>query len=202
MPYANLVYIYICIYYIINPPFESAIERTTNRPTALENTAQGVLCARNHCSAVLRNHWALEITARACREATWRSKSPLEHGFSYSATPENAAPALLFRTFRSSFRFGQSLFGRASKQSSPRNRGSSKRSWIRQHFRISCGIPFEIALLRTLHCFELCLVRLHRHRQVLYANLVYGCWRTGFRHRLGPTKPRANLVLTLCRRGV
>ena len=64
-------------------------------------------------SAVLHSHWALEITARACREGTWRSKSQL-------------------------------------------------------------GIPFEIALLRTLHCFELCLVRLHKHRQVLRSNLALG----------------------------
>ena len=58
---------------------------------------------------------------------------------------------------------------------SARSRGSSKRRWIRQRFRVSCGIPFEIpfgiALLRTLHCFELCFARLHRHRQVPYANL-------------------------------
>ena len=37
----------------------------------------------------------------------------------------------------------------------------------------SFGIPFEIALLRTVHCFELNFVRLHRHRKVPYANLVY-----------------------------
>ena len=60
---------------------------------------------------------------------------------------------------------------------SARSRGSSKRRWIRRRFRVSCGIPFEIpfkiALLRTLHCFEMCFARLHRHRQVPYANLVY-----------------------------
>ena len=88
------VYIYIYIYYIINPPLELAIYWRTNRPTALENTAQGVLCARNHCSAALRSHRPLEIAARACRGASWRSKSPLEHAFSCSATPANAAPAL------------------------------------------------------------------------------------------------------------
>ena len=65
-----------------------------------------------------------------------------------------------------------SLFGRASKQLCPRNHGSSKRRWIRRHFRVSCRIPFGTALLRTLRCFELCYVRLHRHRQVPYANLV------------------------------
>ena len=45
-----------------------------------------MLCARNHCSAVLRSHRPLEIAARACRGATWRPKSPLEHAFSCSAT--------------------------------------------------------------------------------------------------------------------
>ena len=72
------------------------------------------------------------------------------------------------------------VFGNTRKRRpsvSARSRGSSKRRWIRQHFRVSCGIPFEIpfeiALLRTLHCFELCFARLHRHRQVPYANLVY-----------------------------
>ena len=66
-----------------------------------------MLCARNHCSSVLRSHWALEITARACREATWRSKSPHEHAFSCPATLENAAPALLLRAFRSNLRLGR-----------------------------------------------------------------------------------------------
>ena len=84
----------ISFYYIVNPPLDSGQERSETTPAALENTAQGVLCARNHCSAVLRSHWPLEIAARACREATWRSKSPLEHAFSCSATPANAAPAL------------------------------------------------------------------------------------------------------------
>ena len=72
------------------------------------------------------------------------------------------------------------VFGNTRKRRpsvSARSRGSSKRRWIRQRFRVSCGIPFEIpfeiALLRTLHCFELCFARLHRHRQVPYANLVY-----------------------------
>ena len=50
---------------------------------------------------------------------------------------------------------------------SARSRNSSKRRWIRQRFRASCGIPFEIpfevALLRTLYCFELCFARFHKH---------------------------------------
>ena len=70
------------------------------------------------------------------------------------------------------------VFGNTRKRRpsvSARSRGSSKRRWIRQHIRVSCGIPFEIALLRTLHCFALCFVRLHRHRQVRYANLISLC---------------------------
>ena len=52
--------------------------------TALENTAQAQLLRlspRNHCSNVLRSHWALEITARACFLAAGRSKSLLELAF-------------------------------------------------------------------------------------------------------------------------
>ena len=41
------------------------------------------------------------------------------------------------------------------------------------HACFSFGIPFEIALLRTVLCFELYFVRLHRRRKVPYANLVY-----------------------------
>ena len=39
-------------------------DKQLTTPTALENTAQGVLGARNRCSAVLRSHWPLEIAAR------------------------------------------------------------------------------------------------------------------------------------------
>ena len=88
-----MIVIFIDIYYIVNPPLELGPEKSERRPTALENTAQGVLCARNHCSAALRSHRPLEIAALACRGASWRSKSPLEHAFSCSATPANA-PAL------------------------------------------------------------------------------------------------------------
>ena len=100
-------WVYICKYYIVNPPLESETERLQTRYAALENAAQGVLCARKRCSAVLRSRWPLEIAARACREATWRSKSPLEHAFRCSATLANAAPALLFHTFRSNSRLGR-----------------------------------------------------------------------------------------------
>ena len=36
-------------------------------------------------------------------------------------------------------------------------------------------IPIEIARLRTVHCFELCVARLHRHVRVPYAYLDYTC---------------------------
>ena len=52
--------------------------------TALENTAQAQLfrlSARNHCSNVLRSHWALEIIARACFLVAGRSNSLLELAF-------------------------------------------------------------------------------------------------------------------------
>ena len=125
------------------------------------------LGARNHCSCVPRSHLALEITARA-RLFVFGNTRKRRFSDAFSHIPlELTGRACTAATGRS-----ESLFQRASKQFSPRNRGSSKRRWIRQHFRVSCGIPFGIALLRTLHCFELCLVRLHRHRQVPYANLA------------------------------
>ena len=108
---------------------------------------------RNHCSAALRSHRPLEIAARACRGASWRSKSPLEHAFSCSATPANAAPALALRAAARA-----SVVGFDDAFAFPAE---------------SLSTPFGIALLRTLHCFELCFARLHRHRQVPYANLVY-----------------------------
>ena len=49
---------------------------------------------------MLGNHWALGDTARACFEATWRSKLLFEQVSCYSAALENIAP-LLFRTFHS-----------------------------------------------------------------------------------------------------
>ena len=96
------IYIYICIYmhvlvYIHINKQVLRLNRTGRLQTAsaaLENTAQAQLfrlSARNHCSNVLRSHWAFEITARACflerLKATERSKSVLEHAsFSFEAT--------------------------------------------------------------------------------------------------------------------
>ena len=67
-----------------------------------------MVCALNHCSAVLHGHWALEVTARAWPGATEPSKSLLEQACSYSTARENAAPASLIRTFRL-----EALLGRA-----------------------------------------------------------------------------------------
>ena len=165
-------------HYILNPPLEIGARKGTNhadstrkhrtgralRSKSLLGPAPQPLGARNHCSGVPRSHLALEITARA-RLFVFGNTRKRRSSVAFSHIPlELTARACSAATGRS-----ESLFGRASKQFSPRNRGSSKRRWIRQHFRVSCGIPFEIALLRTLHCFELCLVRLHRHHQVLYA---------------------------------
>ena len=66
------------VYYIVNSPLESEVDKVQTALTALENTAQAQLLrlsARNHCSNVLRSHWALEITARACFLVAGRSKS-------------------------------------------------------------------------------------------------------------------------------
>ena len=65
--------------------------------------------------------------------------------------------------------------GRASEPLSIRNRCSNKLLGIRRQFRFSFEILLEIALPRTAHCFEVCSERLHKHREVPYANLVCIC---------------------------
>ena len=100
-----------------------------------------MLCARNHCSAALRSHRPLEIAARACRGASWRSKSPLEHAFSCSATPANAAPALALGAaarasvvgFDNTFAFPADTF-----QNSCRNRCASNSALFRA---VLCATP-------------------------------------------------------------
>ena len=89
-----MIVLYIRILYIESSARVGNRKRVNSADGIRKNTAQGMLCARNHCSAMLRSHWPLEIAARACREAMWHSKSPLEHAFSCSATLANAAPAL------------------------------------------------------------------------------------------------------------
>ena len=82
-----------------------ATRKVQTASTALENTALAQLfrfSVRNHCSNVLRSHWALEITARACFEATWRSKSLLEHD---SFVLQNHFRACFFFSFESTFVF-------------------------------------------------------------------------------------------------
>ena len=111
--------------------------------------------------------FALEMTARPCSAATGRSKSLLGRAAVPLGARNHRSSALLV--------FGSTRKCRPSV--SARSRGSSKRRWIRQRFRVSCGIPskipFGIALLWTLHCLEMCFARLHRHRQMPYANLVF-----------------------------
>ena len=51
------------------------------------------------------------------------------------------------RNHRSSTRFRV----RQHSQTPSQGRSSSKRRWIRQRFFVSCRIPFEVALLRTLY---------------------------------------------------
>ena len=151
------MYIYICILYI------KSSARFGDRKTT------------NHADDSIRKH----RTGRALRSKSLlgRAPQPLAARNRCSGVPRSHL-ALEITTRRRLFVFGNIRKRRPSVNA--RSRGSSKRRWIRQHFRVSCGIPFEIpfeiALLRTLHCFELCFARLHRHRQVPYANLVYSHW--------------------------
>ena len=141
-------------YYIVNPPLGVAAGRTSN----------SVCSTRKH------------RTGRALRSKSLlgRAPQPLAARNRCSGVPRSHL-ALEITARARFFVFGNTRERRPIV--SARSRGSNKRRWIRQHFRVSCGIPFEIpfeiALLRTLHCFELCFARLHRHRQVPYANLVY-----------------------------
>ena len=145
---------YICIYFIVNSPLDSGSQRATN-----------------HADSIRKHR-----TGRALRSKSLlgRAPQPLAARNRCSGVPRSHL-ALEITARARFFVFGNTRKRRPSV--SARSRGSSKRRWIRQHFRVSSGIPFEIpfeiALLRTLHCFELCFARLHRHRQVPYANLVY-----------------------------
>ena len=51
---------------ILRSPLESELEILILLGGASGNTAQGVLCSRSHCSAVLGSHWVLGITERLC----------------------------------------------------------------------------------------------------------------------------------------
>ena len=140
------------IYYIVNPPLDSGPGRTTN-----------------HASSTRKHR-----TGRALRSKSLLGRAPQPPA---ARNRCSGVPRSLL-AFEITARARFFVFGNTRKRRpsvSARSRGSSKRRWIRQRFRVSCGIPFEIpfgiALLRTLHCFELCFARLHRHRQVPYANL-------------------------------
>ena len=78
---------------------------------------------------------ALEITARACFEATWCSKSLLEH-----TSLENIAPATLCHTFRS-----ESLLRRARHPLGARNHCSEV---LRSH------LAFEVAAVAGFFVFD------------------------------------------------
>ena len=145
---------YICIYYIVNSPLDSGGQRATN-----------------HADSTRKHR-----TGRALRSKSLLGRAPQPPA---ARNRCSGVPRSLL-AFEITARARFFVFGNTRKRRpsvSARSRGSSKRRWIRQRFRVSCGIPFEIpfgiALLRTLHCFELCFARLHRHRQVPYANLVY-----------------------------
>ncbi len=148
------IYIYIYIYYIVNPPLESAGERAFID------------------AGSTRKH----RTGRALRSKSLlgRAPQPLAARNRCSGVPRSHL-ALEITARARLFVFGNTRKRRPSV--SARSRGSSKRRWIRQRFRVSCGIPskipFGIALLWTLHCLEMCFARLHRHRQMPYANLVF-----------------------------
>jgi hypothetical protein len=117
------IHIYIYIYNTVNPLLGSTAERTLNLVCNTRKHTQSALCARigrapqplgarNHCSGVPRSHSALEITAR----------NPFR----------DASSSALLRAVPCAT--SQALSG-ASKQLSNRNRGSSKRRWIRQNIR-------------------------------------------------------------------
>ena len=142
------------VYYIVNSPLDSGSQRATN-----------------HADSTRKHR-----TGRALRSKSLLGRAPQPPA---ARNRCSGVPRSLL-AFEITARARFFVFGNTRKRRpsvSARSRGSSKRRWIRQRFRVSCGIPFEIpfgiALLRTLHCFELCFARLHRHRQVPYANLVY-----------------------------
>ena len=110
-----------------------------------ENTRRALLfthCTRNHCSAVLRGHWALEMTAKVCVEATLRSKSLLQYTFFFfdsiwkhrtAAAVSHGALEVTALARSAAMRRSKSLLGLASKSRNARNRCSSKLLCTRQH---------------------------------------------------------------------
>ena len=119
----------------MNSPLESATRLVPNRWLARESTAQGVLCARNLCSALLGSHWVLAVIARSCFEATERSKSLLELSSLFSTAFQNSTPVLFFRYSVQNYR----------------NRCSNKLLCIGQHSKTPPTRCFFVHALRN-HC--------------------------------------------------
>ena len=194
------IYIYIRIYFLLSSragKTPNCLDSTRKHCTgaasstacskSLPERAPEPLGARNHCSSLLFGSWALHITARACflerLKATERSKSVLEHAsFSFDATErsksllERASRPLSARNDCSNmllFSFETTLDHASFSFESTFEHASFSLESTFDHACFSFEIPCEIALLRKVICFELYFVRLHRHRKVPYANLVY-----------------------------
>ena len=135
------VCIYIYIYYIVNPPLQSGPERRTNHASSTRKHRTG---------RALRSKSLLGCAPQPLAARNRCSGVPRSH-----LALEITARARLF------------VFGNTRKRRpsvSARSRGSNKRRWIRQHFRVSCGVPFEFrnpfrnrsalksALLRAVLC--------------------------------------------------
>ena len=86
-------------------------------------------------------------------EASERSKSLLARALRPLSARNHCSSMLLFQ-FESTFEHASFSFESTF-----------------DHACFSFEIPFKIALLRTVHCFELYFVRLHRRRKAPYANL-------------------------------
>ena len=125
-------------------------------------------CARNPCSGVFGSHWALEITVgqtptpfrvqNRCSSWLLFLRQHLKTLHRTSAAFSHIAVEITARACSAPTGRSKAWLGRASKPLSARNRCSSKRLCFRQHFRVPFEILFEMALLRTVHCFELCFV--------------------------------------------
>ena len=110
-----------------------------------------------HASFSCEATWALEINARACffvfrgncvlkitARACFEGTDTRNHCSSMHFFPSKALSSMLRTSFECTF----------------------------DNASFSFDIPLEIALLRTVPCFELYFVRLHRRRKAPYANLV------------------------------
>ena len=147
--------------------------------------------ARSHCPSVLRT--------RACFLPAGRSKALLELAFRSvwrQLRVRHQCSSMIFCSFEATER-SKSLLERALRPLSARKHCSSMRLFHSEalssillfpskalssmffpfestfdNASVSFEIPFEIALLRTVHCFELRVVRSQRSRKAPYANIV------------------------------